>query len=135
MSSTTLVIQLARMGDLLQSRRLVKSLQQDSQVHLAVDVSLSRFASVLYPEAVIHPLHAHFRSGESQADCLAFNQRAIQKLALDHDLVFNLNFSGLNFALAGLFDPARVRGYISSSQQQLRHPWTRLFSAWQPIAG
>ncbi|MFW6005774.1 MAG: glycosyltransferase family 9 protein, partial [Desulfonatronovibrionaceae bacterium] len=29
--------------------------------------------------------------------------------------------------LAGLFDPARVRGYISSSQQQLRHPWTRLF--------
>lgn len=128
MTSRTLIIQLARFGDLLQTKRLVKSLQTHSLVHLAVDSSLVSLAEIIYPGTVIHPLKAHAESAADSKDILKFNSRSIKEMAAsDFDLVVNLNFSGLNFSLSRLFDQDIVRGYFSIDGQDMRHPWTRLF--------
>lgn len=119
---------MARFGDLLQTKRLVKSLQTHSVVHLAVDSSLVPLAEIIYPGTVIHPLKAHAESVTDSKDILQFNSRSIKELvANDFDLVVNLNFSGLNFSLSRLFDPDIVKGYLSIDGQDMRHPWTRLF--------
>ncbi|RQD64588.1 MAG: hypothetical protein D5R98_04285 [Desulfonatronovibrio sp. MSAO_Bac4] len=128
MNSKTLIIQLARFGDLLQTKRLVKSLQTHSLVHLAVDSSLASLSEIIYPGTVVHPLKAHAVSVTDSKDILQFNSRSIKELAAnDFDLVVNLNFSGLNFSLARLFDPDIVKGYMNINGQDMRHPWTRLF--------
>ncbi len=128
MNSRTLIIQLARFGDVLQTKRLVKSLQAHSTVHMAVDSSLARLASLVYPSAVVHPLQAHCSASSKPEDVLKHNFCSLGEISEnDYDLVVNLNFSGLNFSLARLFDPSSVRGYINRSGQEARHSWTRLF--------
>lgn len=54
-----LVIQLARLGDLLQTKRLILSLQQENEVHLCVDHSLADLAAKIYPATIVHPVAAH----------------------------------------------------------------------------
>lgn len=51
-----LIVQLARMGDLLQSKRLVLSVlaEQNTKAHLLVDESLKALAETLYPECHVH---------------------------------------------------------------------------------
>ncbi|MFP4397852.1 MAG: glycosyltransferase family 9 protein [Desulfonatronovibrio sp.] len=128
MSSHTLVIQLARFGDLLQTKRLVKSLQESSVVHLAVDRSLAELAEIIYPGVEVHALEAHFSASTQDKDAFSRNLKVIGEIAENKfDLVVNLNFSGLNFALVRLFDPSRVRGYINHNGQETRHSWTRLY--------
>ncbi|MFN2342514.1 MAG: glycosyltransferase family 9 protein [Desulfonatronovibrio sp.] len=112
----------------MQTKRLVKSIQTHSEVHLAVDSSLVSLSEIIYPGAVIHPLKAHAESATDSKDILEYNSRSIKDLAAnDFDLVVNLNFSGLNFSLSRLFDPDIVKGYKSIDGQEMRHPWTRLF--------
>ncbi len=128
LSSHALVIQLARFGDLLQTKRLVKSLQASSVVHLALDRSLAELAGIVYPGVVVHGLDAHFSPAIQNKDVFRRNFKVISEIAENKfDLVVNLNFSGLNFSLVRLFDPSRVRGYINHSGQETRHSWTRLY--------
>ncbi len=128
MGAQTLIIQLARFGDLLQTKRLVKSLQEHSQVHLAVDRSLAVLAGTVYPEAVVHALDAHCLSSKNVYDLFTDNLRAIEGIcANDYELIVNLNFSGLNYSLARLFEPEIITGYINIQGQDDRHAWTRLF--------
>ncbi|MFW5735170.1 MAG: glycosyltransferase family 9 protein, partial [Oceanidesulfovibrio sp.] len=95
-------------------------------VHLACDASLAGLAGILYPEAHIHPLRAH-GGNIPPHEVLAANASAFEKLgAIDPDIVYNLNFSGLNFALASLFDEEAVRGYFVHEGQRLKDPWTQL---------
>ncbi len=126
-----LVVQLARLGDLLQTRRLLVSLQRDgAEVHLAVDRSLAGPAGRAFAGVVVHGLAAHGGdvgdSGVMAANLPVFG--ALRRL--DFDRVYNLNFSGLNFALAALFDPDRVRGYRSAGGQHLRDKWPELAMRW-----
>ena len=65
-----LAVQLARIGDLAQTRRLLAGLWRQAEktggeVHLAVDVSLVALARRLYPYAVVHGLPAHGAPGEA----------------------------------------------------------------------
>ena len=53
-----LVIQLARFGDLLQTKRLLRSLQADGEVHLLVDDSLKSLAHIVYPGIEVHGIAA-----------------------------------------------------------------------------
>lgn len=123
-----LVIQLARFGDLLQTKRLLRSLQADGEVHLLVDDSLKSLAHIVYPGIEVHGIAAH---GTHGPDILA---RVHEELAgimeLDFHRVYNLNFSGPSFALAGMFSCSTVRGYRSHRGQRLIDSWPGQIMRW-----
>ena len=122
-----LVIQAARFGDLVQSKRLIQSLQARGTLHLAVDGSLAPLARLLYPGIIVHPFAFH---GHAEAAALAKNLPAMAELsALAPDLVYNCNFSRLTGALCRLFAPQTVIGYRPADASDgglLRSPWARL---------
>ncbi|GAB6036085.1 glycosyltransferase family 9 protein [Fundidesulfovibrio butyratiphilus] len=117
-----LVIQLARLGDLVQTKRLVRSLSaQGPRVHLLVDRSLGGLAVRIYPRAEVHVVDAH-----SRPDPQALLAHLSELRDIDFKAVYNLNFSGLNLALSTLFDPDRVRGHVLRQGQPHRDPLTAL---------
>ncbi len=146
-----LVVQLARFGDLLQTRRLVASaaLPDPSsaapEVHLLVDASLARLAGLAYPGAIVHGLAAHgpgSAAGVDDPGSLArvfANRTAFAELAaLDFDRVYVLNHSGLARAVSTLFEPDIVRGHRLVHGQPLKDPWPALafrFAARRREAG
>ncbi len=133
-----LVLQLARFGDLVQSKRLLLSLRAEgAEVHLCLDESLAGLARRVYPFAVLHPICAHGtglagKSPQEQAGALLTrNLGAFRELkALAPDAVYNLNFSPLNFRVAGLFEPDTVRGHRWVGGQEVVGPWARLAMRW-----
>ena len=125
-----LVIQLARMGDLLQTKRLLLSLQNEGEVHLCVDKSLAEFAAFLYPFAHIHALQAHGGSFE-QNEFLAANRDVFKKMqAIPFAAVYNLNYSGLNLALSTLFPAQIMHGHWLEAGQAIRSQWMDLAFRW-----
>ncbi len=58
-----LVVQLARFGDLLQTKRLLLSIaaEERTETHLCVDPSLAALAALIYPFARLHTLSCHSR--------------------------------------------------------------------------
>lgn len=122
-----LVVQAARLGDLVQSKRLILSLQAGGEVHLALDRSLAGLARLVYPASHVHELAFH---GHDQGEVVARNLRAFADLKdLAPDLVYNCNFSGLTGALCRLFAPEKVIGYRPATDSDgglLRSPWARL---------
>ena len=131
-----LVIQLARFGDLVQTKRLLATLcaRPDAEVHLCLDNSLESLARLLYPEVVLHPVTAHgtgLSGAEAVRAMLLGNRRVFAELkGLDFDRVYNLNFSGLNFRLAALFDSDRVEGYSWRNGQELIGQWPTMAMRW-----
>lgn len=123
-----LVIQLARFGDLIQTKRLVLSLLAEGETHLLVDHSLVPLARLVYPGAVVHGIAAHGAHGPG---ILARVHADLAALAgLDFHQVYNLNFSGQSFALAGMFPAATVRGYRLQAGQRLIDSWPGLVMRW-----
>ncbi len=126
-----LAVQSARIGDLAQSARLIKSLRAEpgTEVHLCVDCSLAALASVLYPFAVVHSLPMHASGGIAEAAVLARSAAGLAELAaIPFESVYTLNASPLSYAIAGLFDPEIVHGYARRNGQPLRDPRPRIFS-------
>lgn len=122
-----LVVQAARFGDLVQSKRLLLTLRERGEVHLAVDAGLVPLARLLYPGVDVHGLAFH---GRDEAEAQARNLAAFADLrALAPDVVYNCNFSGLTGALCRLFAPETVIGYRPAPVSDgglLRSPWARL---------
>ena len=147
-----LLIQLARFGDLVQSKRLIKSLLARGELHLCLDHSLVPLARLLYPQAITHGLDAHGTAGLKASSNPGSNTGATDKAeqnalplsllagpdraSLDalaahkFDLVYNLNHSGLNLALARLFPPDSIEGHYVQDGQALRSPWLDLAFRW-----
>lgn len=126
--SKILVIQLARMGDILQTSRLLHSLRRQHEVHLCVDVSLAAFAEKIFPFALTHGIHAH---GKFETTGLGRNRELFSCLReLDFSRVYNLNFSGMNLALSTLFDPEIMRGHWLERGQPMRDKWVDLAFRW-----
>ncbi len=126
-----LAVQLARMGDLAQSARLIQSLwaEPETQVHLCVDHSLAALAGVLYPFAEIHAVPAHATGAPAPGEVLARSLAGLAELArLPFAAVYTLNASPLSHALAGLFDPAIVRGHFQENGRPRSSPWLRLIA-------
>lgn len=134
-----LVIQLARFGDLVQTKRLLASLaaRPGTRVHLCLDASLVPLARLVYPDVALHPLAAH-GTGLTGAGTRAVlqamlgdNRRTFAELsAIDFNEIYNLNFSPLNFQAASLFDPDRVRGFSWTNGQERRGSWPSLAMRW-----
>ena len=123
-----LVIQLARFGDLVQTKRLVLTLAAQHGTHLCVDCSLAPLARLLYPHTTVHPIAAHGGSLRALADC---NRATLDALAAENfTCVYNLNHSPLNRALARLYPAETVRGHYADKGQALRSPWMDLAFRW-----
>lgn len=134
-----LVIQLARFGDLVQTKRLVLSLlrEENAELHLCLDESLAPLARLVYPAAHLHPVTAHgtglakLPPAQQAAALLSKNIAAFGELAaLRPDAVYNLNFSPLNFRVASLFDPGCVRGHRWSDGQEIIGGFAELAMRW-----
>jgi ADP-heptose:LPS heptosyltransferase len=131
-----LVIQLARFGDLIQTKRLLKTLaaRPKASVHLCLDASLAPLARLVYPDAVLHPITAHgtgLNDDQTSFRMLLDNRRTFAELAAtDFETVYNLNFSGLNFRLAALFDPGKVEGYAWHNGQEITGRWPAMAMRW-----
>ncbi|MCA1945088.1 MAG: glycosyltransferase family 9 protein [Desulfovibrio sp.] len=128
--SRALVLQLARFGDLVQTRRLVASLlAQGRETHLLVDHSLVPLARLVHPECVAHGIAAHALPAPAVA--LAEVARLVEALrGLDFETVYALNFSPLTEALLAAFPGTHCRGYVWNSGQLLRTPWLSLAFRW-----
>ena len=123
-----LIVQLARFGDLVQTKRLVCTLALEHSAHLCVDRSLAPLARRLYPQTTVHPLAVH---GGSPAELADFNRDALAALAAQtFTCVYNLNHSPLNRVLARLFPAETVRGHSVDKGQDLRSPWVELAFRW-----
>jgi len=130
-----LVIQLARFGDLIQTKRLMLSLAAGSfETHLAADHSLTGLARRIYPFAAVHGLAAHGLPGPASpeaAKAVLGNARVFDELkALDFDQVYCLNFSGMSMAMSALFPPEIIRGYKLIAGQIHKDVWARLAFRW-----
>lgn len=123
-----LVIQLARFGDLIQTKRLILSLQAQGQVELVVDQSLVSLAQLIYPQLTIHPLAAHGHHNPLQLHLVREQIGSLS--AKNYHSIYNLNFSGLNFALATLFPQDRVQGYVLNHGQRQIDFWPQLLMRW-----
>lgn len=137
-----LVIQLARFGDLVQTRRLLLSLlaEPKAEVHLCLDESLTGLARLLYPGAILHPVAGHGTAlaklppQEQARALLAVNVPAFRTLAgLAFDRAYNLNFSPLNFRVASLFEPEIVCGHVWRDGQEAVGQWARLAMRWSSM--
>ena len=119
-----LVIQAARFGDLVQTKRLMLSLAGRGEVHLAVDAGMVQLARLLYPFAELHALSVH---GRPQAEALARNTAVLARWRGIHfDAVYNCNFSGTTAALCRVFEAGQVCGYRPEAGGIGRSPWARL---------
>ncbi len=134
-----LVIQLARFGDLIQSKRLIQSLAQRGEVHLCVDHSLQEVATLVYPQAIIHtiPAHKHLaRAASGQEKCM--DQIQLQELhscfkdlqAIDFSLVYALNHSPITRALVRLFSSEKICGYAMYNNQAVHNVWIQKAFLW-----
>jgi ADP-heptose:LPS heptosyltransferase len=137
-----LVIQLARFGDLVQTKRLLLSLcaEPDAEVHLCLDESLAPLARLLYPSVHLHPVCAHGTAlaklppAEQARVLLERNVPAFRELAvIPFARVYNLNFSPLNYRLAALFEPYTVRGHVWRDGQEIVGQWSRLAMRWSAM--
>ena len=130
--SSCLVVQLARMGDLVQTKRLLLSTLQDYvEVHLCVDFSLKDFAQKLYPFAQIHPIPAHGGANSSLQSTLELSQKCFAELkSIPFFKVYTLNSSALSFAIARLFPENIVTGFGIEKLQNIRSPWVKLARRW-----
>ncbi len=119
-----LVVQLARFGDILQSRRLIKSLLLQGEVVLCVDKTQENVARLAYPDLEIIPLDA-FKIEKNevlQKTKKTFDYIKNQKF----NSLYTLNHTGLSYALSTLFEPEQVRGYLIKQGQRVRSEWVRL---------
>lgn len=119
-----LVLQAARFGDLVQTGRLLRGLQAQGEVQLAVDAGLEPLARLLYPFARVWALALH---GRPSAAALARNREILaQWRRQDFAAVYNCNYSGLTAALCRVFAPEQVRGYRPAPGGVLRSSWAAL---------
>ncbi|MDR1125060.1 MAG: glycosyltransferase family 9 protein [Deltaproteobacteria bacterium] len=125
-----LIVQLARIGDLIQTKRLLLSLEREGRVHLALDAGLAELAGLVFPRAVLHPIRAH-AGGRNPAEVLAVNAGAFAGLAeMNFKAIYNLNRNPLALALAGMFPPESVVGYRLEQGQALSSTWCKMAGRW-----
>lgn len=120
-----LILQAARLGDLIQTKRLVKSLSRKGQVHLAVDRDLAPLAQLLYPAAIIHGVNFH----GSDVDLRQTRQAFAELSAISFSQIYNCNFSGLTSAVCRLFDENKIIGYRPAHHSDggsYLSPWARI---------
>lgn len=123
-----LVIQLARFGDIIQSKRLLLALLQDGEVTLLMDSSLCRLAKLIYP--AINCIGITASSGTSQT-VWEDNSKIFEALQKEQfDEIYPLNHSSLCQAITMLFEPERLMGYSRHNGYARHSNWVRMAFRW-----
>ena len=123
-----LVLQAARFGDLIQTKRLLMTLLSRGEVHLLVDFSLASLAKILYPKISVHSFHFH---GNPTEEWIRDNRQTLSELVdCSPSCLINCNYSPLTATLSRAFD-CEIIGYRPSHTSRggiLRAPLLRLAS-------
>lgn len=124
-----LVVQAARFGDLVQTKRLISSLLHNSNDGcIALDNILEEIGKLLYPEVKIYPFNFHKPFDEKFFHDICDKFSEFQK----HDFseIYNCNFSPLSSTLCRLFPDKRIHGYRAAhnaSGSIWKNEWLRIF--------
>lgn len=123
-----LVIQLARFGDIIQSKRLLLALLQEGSVTLLMDNSLCSLAKLIYP--TVNCIGISASSGSSQT-VWEDNGRIFEALQKEQfDEIYPLNHSPLCQAITMLFEPERLMGYFRHDGYSRHSNWVRMAFRW-----
>lgn len=118
-----IVLQTARFGDLVQTTRLLRTLEGRGELHLVVERGLASLARLLFPAARVHALALYPPDEASLAESNAAVLRELK--ALSADAVYNCNFSPINAAVCRCFPRETVMGYRPAPGGTARSPWIR----------
>ena len=123
-----LVIQLARLGDIIQSKRLMLSLQNEGELCMLVDYSLIDLARILYPYAKIFGVHIHNKNASQvlENNIKVFGQLKQEKF----DIVYPLNHSSFSQRIVTLFPKEIIRGYSRVGTHGRHSQWINLAFRW-----
>ncbi len=123
-----LVTQLARLGDIIQSKRLVLSLKEKGEVSLLVDTSLVPLAKKIYPFAEILGISVHnpFNQQIWQDTLKLFSLLKTRKF----DLVYTLNFTPISQQILNLFPCEILHGYSRENTYGRHSQWVKLAFRW-----
>ena len=123
-----LVIQLARFGDIIQSKRLISALMQDGEVTLLTDNNLCSLAKLIYPTVNCMGIAA---SGSTSQRVFEENSKVFQALSQEQfDEIYPLNHSNLCQAISMLFEPERLMGYSRHHGYARHSNWVRMAFRW-----
>lgn len=123
-----LVIQLARFGDIIQSKRLILALMQDGEVTLLTDNSLCSLAKLIYPTVSCMGIAASGSTGQSVFEK---NSKVFEMLSQEQfDEIYPLNHSNLCQAVTMLFEPERLMGYSRHNGYARHSNWVRMAFRW-----
>lgn len=120
-----LVIQTARFGDLIQSKRLLASL--DAPSGLCANENLEEVARFIYPQTEFFPLK--IPSPKDVPKDFPNRDLFVKLASGDWEEIYNCNFSPLTSAAARLFARDKIIGYRSDEHAAggiLKSPWARL---------
>lgn len=126
--SKQLVIQLARLGDIVQTKRLMLSLQSEGSLTLLVDINLVIFAQKIYPYAKIFGVHIN----QSDPNIIFKENLATFSLLIkeNFDIVYSLNHSSFSRQICTLFAPDRLKGYSRFGVHARHSRWVSLAFRW-----
>ncbi len=123
-----LVIQLARFGDIIQTKRLMLSLLEEAEVYLLVDSKLLELAKIIYPQAKIYGIHIHNTDVNSMLEHNFELFKALKEL--NFDKVFPLNFSSFAQKINSLFAENVLQGYFRCGTFDRQSHWVKLAFRW-----
>lgn len=123
-----LVIQLARFGDIIQSKRLILSLIAQGNVTLLIDSSLLPIAKIVYPTINIIGLPI---IKANIAELFSESKKIFEYLKNQNfDEVYPLNHSPLCQSICTLFSPEILRGYTRHKGYNRQSLWVKLAFRW-----
>ena len=123
-----LVTQLARLGDIVQTKRLMLSLKNEGELCMLVDKNLVDFARMLYPYAEIFGVDIH---NTNASEIFENNLQSFKKLKeQEFDHVYALNHSSFSQRINTLFPEEALRGYGRNASHERHSKWIQLAFRW-----
>lgn len=123
-----LVVQLARFGDIIQSKRLILALSAQGETTLLTDNSLLALAQTVYPGIRCIGLQASFSTA---AQVWQENRKIFEILQKEQfDAVYCLNYPPLCQAINTLFPPEILRGYSRHNGFGRQSAWVKMAFRW-----
>lgn len=123
-----LVVQLARFGDIVQSKRLILALEAQGETTLLTDSTLVPLAQSVYPG--VHCLGLQASVSTSQ-NVWNENRRIFEFLQRENfDRIYSLNYSPLCQVINTLFPPEKLMGYSRFNGFSRQSPWVKMAFRW-----
>lgn len=121
-----LIIQLARFGDILQTKRLYLSLAQKGHVSFLVDKSMLELTKQVYPNSEVFGIPAF---NTNIQEIFTKVPPLLERLK-GFDAVYPLNFSLLCQSITNAFDPEILQGYSRIYTHSRQSLWVQLAFRW-----